>query len=103
MKYGELAPYLYENGYALANLASLPHITIGGACSTATHGSGINNGNLSTSVAAIEFVNAAGDLITLSKKDGDKFYGAVVNLGAMGILTKLPLDLLPSFEMRQVV
>src|SRR5919206_3202132 len=42
--YAELAPYLHANGYALHNLASLPHITVAGACSTATHGSGSRNG-----------------------------------------------------------
>ena len=51
MKYGELAPYLHEKGYALHNLASLPHISIAGAVATATHGSGIKNGNLSTAVS----------------------------------------------------
>jgi alditol oxidase len=104
MRYGELAPILQEKGYALHNLASLPHITIAGSVATATHGSGVENGNLSTQVSAIEFVTADGDLITLSKqKDGDKFYGAVVGLGALGVVTKLTLDLLPTFNMRQVV
>src|SRR2546421_8182503 len=104
MRYGELAPYLHENGYALHNLASLPHISIAGACATATHGSGVKNGNLATAVSAIEFVNAAGDLVILSKKkDGDQFRGAVVGLGGLGIVTKLTLDLLPTFNMKQVV
>ena len=67
MRYGELAPYLHENGYALHNLASLPHITIAGSVATATHGSGVNNGNLSTGIVAIEFVNAAGEVINLYK------------------------------------
>jgi len=103
-RYGEFVTYLHQNGYALPNLASLPHITVAGACGTATHGSGIKNGNLSTSVSAIEFVNAAGELVTLSKqKDGDEFFGAVVNLGAIGVVTKVTLDLLPTFDMKQVV
>lgn len=102
-RYGDFAPYLDEHGYALANLASLPHITVAGACATGTHGSGIKNQNLSSAVAAIEFVNAAGDVITLSKKDGDKFYGAVVNLGAIGIVTKVALDIMPTFQVKQVV
>ncbi len=103
IKYGELCQYLHENGYALHNLASLPHISIGGACATATHGSGVNNGNLSTAVSAIEFINASGDIVKLSKKDGESFYGAVVGLGALGIVTKITLDLLPTFAMQQVV
>lgn len=102
MRYGELAPFLHENGYALHNLASLPHITIAGACATATHGSGSNNGNLSTAVTAIELVNAIGEIIHLSQQDDD-FYGAVVGLGALGIVTKITLHLVPTFEMKQLV
>ncbi|MBK5277546.1 MAG: FAD-binding protein [Bacteroidia bacterium] len=103
MKYGELCQYLHENGYALHNLASLPHISIAGSITTATHGSGIKNGNLSTGVSAIEFVKANGEVIRLSKSDGEQFYGAVVSLGAVGIVTKVTLDLQPTFNMRQVV
>lgn len=103
-RYGEFVEYLHQNGYALHNLASLPHITAAGACATATHGSGASNGNLSTAVSAIEFINAAGEVVTVSKKNnGDEFFGAVVNLGALGVVTKITLDLLPTFEMKQVV
>ena len=57
MTYGQLCPYLDSKGFALHNLASLPHISVAGACSTATHGSGDANGNLATAVSAIEFVS----------------------------------------------
>jgi xylitol oxidase len=104
MTYAELAPYLHANGYALHNLASLPHISIAGACSTATHGSGSRNGNLATAVSGIELVNAAGEVVTLSRqRDGDEFDGAVVGLGAVGVVTKLTLDLQPAFDVTQVV
>lgn len=102
MRYGDIAPYLLENGFALHNLASLPHISVVGAAATATHGSGVNNGNLATSLSAIEFVNAEGEIVSLSReKDGDTFAGAVVNLGALGVVTKVTLDLVPAFEVRQ--
>lgn len=104
MKYGQLAPYLDKKGFALHNLASLPHISIAGACATATHGSGVKNGNLSTAVSGMEIVTAAGDVRTLSRaKDGDTFNAAVVHLGALGVVTKVTLDVQPTFMMRQDV
>lgn len=104
MKYGELAPYLQSKGYALHNLASLPHISVAGACTTATHGSGVKNGNLSTQVQAIEFITANGELVQLSKeKDGERFLGAVVGLGALGIITQLTLAIQPAYMVEQQV
>ena len=104
IKYGEFCKQLDENGYALHNLASLPHISVAGACATSTHGSGIKNGSLATAVTGIEFVNGKGELINLTKeKDGDEFSGAIVNLGALGIVTKLTLSLQPTFKMKQIV
>lgn len=104
INYGELSPYLYENGFALPNLASLPHISVVGGCITATHGSGMKNANLATSVSALEFVAADGTLHTLSKeKNGDQFQGAVVSLGALGVVTQMTLDLQPTYDVRQYV
>jgi alditol oxidase len=104
MTYGQLCPYLHDKGFALHNLASLPHISIAGACSTATHGSGEKNGNLSTAVSALELVTANGDLVHLSRKnDSEKFLGSVVGLGALGVITKVTLDIQPTFMMRQYV
>jgi alditol oxidase len=104
MTYGQLCPYLHSKGFALHNLASLPHISIAGACSTATHGSGIHNGNLATAVSALEIVTAAGQVIPLSRqRDGEMFGGAVVGLGALGVITKVTLDLQPTYSMRQYV
>ncbi len=104
MTYGQLCPYLHDKGFALHNLASLPHISIAGACSTATHGSGEKNGNLATAVSALEIVTAAGDVVRLSRQqDAETFRGAVVGLGALGVITKVTLEIQPTFMMRQYV
>jgi alditol oxidase len=102
--YSQLAPYLDSNGYALHNLASLPHISVAGAIATATHGSGNKNGNLATRVSALEVVTADGEVVVLSRKrDGERFRGAVVNLGGLGVVTKVTLDVQPTFQVSQVV
>jgi len=103
IKYGELCPWLNDKGFALHNLASLPHISVAGAITTATHGSGVRNKNLCGPVEALEIVTADGDVINLSKKDGEKFYAAVVGLGAIGVITKVTLNIQPTFMMRQWV
>src|SRR6266446_10490493 len=61
--YGQLCPHLESKGFALHNLASLPHISVAGACSTATHGSGEKNGNLATAVSGLEMVTASGEVV----------------------------------------
>jgi xylitol oxidase len=104
IRYGQLCRYLHREGYALHNLASLPHISVAGACATATHGSGDRNGNLATAVVALELVKANGEVVSLSRaQHGAQFDGMVVGLGGLGVVTKLMLAVLPTFDMRQAI
>ncbi len=104
VKYGQLAPYIDSHGFAVHNLASLPHVSVIGACATATHGSGSKNGNLSTAVVGMEMVTPDGELVSLSQeKDGERFRGMVVDLGGLGVATKITLKVVPRFMMKQVV
>ena len=100
IRYGALAAYLQQHGYALHNMGSLPHICVAGACATATHGSGDTNRCLAAAVSAIEMVVGGGDVMTVSRADAG-FDGMVVALGALGIVTRLTLDIEPTYEVRQ--
>jgi len=102
LRYGELAEALRAEGVALANLASLPHISVAGAVATATHGSGDANGNLATAVAGLEMVTSSGEILTTSRGDAD-FDGLVVALGSVGAVTRLTLDVEPAYQVRQRV
>jgi xylitol oxidase len=102
VRYAELYQALYAAGLALPNTGSLPHISVAGAASTGTHGSGDTNRNLASTVSAVELVTATGDLVTLSRDDPD-FPGAVLALGALGVVTRLTVDAIPSYEVRQDV
>jgi alditol oxidase len=98
--YGRLCRRLNDEGYALHNMASLPHISVAGACATGTHGSGDRNGNLATAVAAMDVVVADGSLVTFT---GEELLSAAVSLGALGIVTRLTLNVVPAYELRQYV
>ncbi|UMP05259.1 FAD-binding protein [Amycolatopsis sp. EV170708-02-1] len=97
-RYGDIAVQVHAAGFALANLASLPHCTVAGTVATATHGSGRRNQSLASAVSGLELVTADGEVKTYSGHEG-----VVVGLGALGVVTRLTLDLVPSFDLRQDV
>ncbi|GAA2054696.1 FAD-binding protein [Leifsonia soli] len=100
VRYGDLTRDLQSAGWALHNLASLPHISVAGAIATATHGSGDRNGNLSTAVAGMRILTASGEFVDLVRGDPE-LAGAAVSLGALGVVTQVTLDILPTFDVRQ--
>jgi alditol oxidase len=102
ISYGELATLLHDQGWALPNLGSLPQISVAGACATGTHGSGRQIGALATSVSGVALVRPDGELVTISRGDPD-FSGAVVALGCLGVVTAITLDVVPTFDVRQIV
>ena len=102
--YGKLAPWLDKQGFAVHNLASLPHVSVVGACATGTHGSGLHNGNLSTAVSGVELVDGSGNVHLLTRAGNpDVFPGVALGLGALGVITRVTLDVVPTFQVAQIV
>jgi len=102
LTYGELAPALHDQGWALNNLASLPHISIAGSISTGTHGSGIKNQNLANQVLSLDIVTAEGELRHIDRTN-PAFNALVVGLGLGGVVYQYELKIEPTFEIRQVI
>lgn len=102
VRYAELARRVHEHGFALHNMASLPHISVAGSVATGTHGSGTGNGSLASAVRAVELVTADGSAVTIGRGEPG-FDGAVTSLGALGVVTALTLDLEPDFTVSQHV
>ncbi|EGX55830.1 alditol oxidase [Streptomyces zinciresistens K42] len=100
VRYAELARTVHAHGLALANMASLPHISVAGSVATGTHGSGVGNGALAAAVREVELVTADGSSLTIGRDD-PRFGGAVTSLGALGVVTALTLGLEPSFDVEQ--
>jgi xylitol oxidase len=101
-RFAVLGVHLEAHGWALHNLGSLPHISIAGAVATGTHGSGVGNGNLSTAVSGLEIVTGRGDVVRVTRSD-PRFDGMVVALGALGVVTRVTLDIQPTYQVRQDV
>lgn len=102
LRFGEVARVLDEQGWAVANLASLGHISVAGTVATGTHGSGDRNQTLSAGVRGLDLVTADGDLARMDADDPD-LPGAVVALGALGVVTHVDLAIEPAFRVRQYV
>jgi xylitol oxidase len=102
VRYAELARRVHGHGFALPNMASLPHISVAGSVATGTHGSGVGNGSLASAVREVEIVTADGSTVVVGRGD-ERFGGAVTSLGALGVVTALTLDLEPSFDVEQHV
>jgi len=102
MTFASVVGELERQGLALENMGSLPHICVAGAASTGTHGSGDTNRCLAATVREVELVTATGDLCVLGRDD-PRFGGAVLALGRLGVMTRLVLDVVPSFEVAQTV
>ncbi|MBT1667028.1 D-arabinono-1,4-lactone oxidase [Curtobacterium flaccumfaciens] len=101
-RYGDVAADIDRAGFALHNTGSLPHISVGGAVATGTHGSGTTLGSLATAVRAFEVLGPDGSGRTIDRTD-PAFDGAVLHLGLLGIVTRVTLDVEPSYRMRQDV
>ncbi|GAA4372448.1 alditol oxidase [Nocardioides caricicola] len=100
VRYGDLAATLQERGWALATMASLPHISVAGAIATGTHGSGDRTGSLAAAVAGLDLVGADGARRSVARGEED-FAGHVVALGALGVTTHVTLDVEPTYDVRQ--
>ncbi|MDQ1206635.1 FAD-binding protein [Microbacterium sp. SORGH_AS_0862] len=102
LRYGDVAERLQAEGWALGNLASLPHFSVAGAIATGTHGSGDHNRSLAGSVAGVEILLADGTIRWFRRGDAE-FPGVVVSLGALGVVLDVELDVQPTYDIAQTV
>lgn len=104
MTHAQVAAGLEARGWALANLASLPHISVAGAVATGTHGSGVRNPSLAQAVVALEVVRATGDVVRVDASSPDGALDAQrVALGALGVVTAVELAIEPTFQVATTV
>ncbi|MGA0944336.1 MAG: D-arabinono-1,4-lactone oxidase [Candidatus Nanopelagicales bacterium] len=103
MTYATLGRELHARGLGLAAMASLPHITVGGAIATGTHGSGDAIGTLSSAVTGIEIVTAGGHVRWVRRGVDPDFGAWVVSIGALGVVTRVEMEVEPTYEVAQTI
>lgn len=87
---------------ALSILGSVSDLTVGGALSTGTHGTGKNFGNFCNYVTELELMDCNGKIFTCSRKENKEiFLAAVCGLGAIGVILTVTLQCEPSFNLEQ--
>lgn len=89
---------LSAQGLAMRNLGDIDRQSLAGAISTGTHGTGRSLASLSTQVRRLQLIDGSGELRTI---DGDSLQAAALSLGALGVMTRVTLDLVPAYLLRQ--
>lgn len=99
---GDVAAAVQAEGWALPNMGSLPHISLIGAISTGTHGSGLGNQVLGASVTRARVLLADGSEVEFTRRQPE-LSGVITSLGALGVVTEVDVALRPTFDLVQTV
>ncbi|HLT85746.1 MAG TPA: D-arabinono-1,4-lactone oxidase [Phototrophicaceae bacterium] len=98
----DLSVELAAHGLGLENLGDIDVQTVAGAVSTGTHGTGARFGGLATQVVGLELVRGDGTVVRAGEGAGPPVAGAVVGLGALGVVTEVTLQCVPAFTLHAV-
>jgi L-gulono-1,4-lactone dehydrogenase len=96
----DLGEELAARGLAMENQGDVDRLTLAGAISTATHGTGGRFRNLSSQVVGVRLVTAAGEARHI--REGDELRAARVSLGALGAISTVTLRCVPGFTIHRI-
>lgn len=97
IKLQDLLTILKREGLTLPNQGYIREQSIAGATGTATHGSSIRTGTMSSFIEEMEILDADGKLHHLTpQKDEHLFSAAVVHLGCLGAVYSMTLRCIPA-------
>ena len=97
----QLGPLLGAHGLALANMGDIDRQSVGGAFSTATHGTGLGFTGYAGMVTGLTLVTAVGVVRRLdARTEPELFQAARVGLGALGVIVEVEVQAVPAFLLR---
>ncbi|MCB1703570.1 MAG: FAD-binding protein [Halioglobus sp.] len=99
---GDIGQPLEDAGQALINMPDIDEQTLAGCLATATHGTGVDIGCMSTFIEGLQLVDARGDLVYCdAKQNPDVFQAAKVSMGALGVITQVRLQNMAPYRLRR--
>ncbi|PPQ68980.1 hypothetical protein CVT25_009165 [Psilocybe cyanescens] len=99
----DLHAQLDKNNLAMINLGSISEQSLAGVVTTATHGSGMAYGVISTNVMALSLLLADGSRITCSRNEhADLFLASICGLGTTGIILSIQLEVEPAYRLKEL-
>lgn len=97
----QLGRDLWQAGLSIKNMGDVDAQTIVGAVSTGTHGSGPQWGSLSSTIAALRIVTGTGDVLEVDASQPDLLHACQVSLGLLGVITRVTMEALPAYRLRE--
>jgi FAD-linked oxidoreductase len=104
MPIGKLTALMWAEGLSLANQGDIDKQAIAGALSTATHGTGRTLGSLSTFARGFRLIAADGSIVECDEtRESDLYQAQRVSLGALGVMSKVELSVLPAYRLKETL
>lgn len=98
-----LGEILLSNGLGQVNMGDIDVQSIAGATSTGTHGTGVTLGSVSTQILEVTLVTSKGEVLVCSETENKEiFKAAQVAMGALGVVAKVKLQLVPAYKLKYV-
>lgn len=93
---------LWENKLGMINMPDINTQALAGAIATSTHGTGQQFGSLSNYVTGLTLVTAAGEVLKCSAKENkDVFDAARCNIGSLGIITDITMQMRDAYYLKE--
>ncbi|MEP5569709.1 MAG: D-arabinono-1,4-lactone oxidase [Halioglobus sp.] len=99
---GDIGQPLQDMGQALINMPDIDEQTLAGSLATATHGTGVDLGSMSTFVRGLQIVDARGELVECDEQNNPElFQAAKVSLGSLGLINQVRMQCVAPYRLRR--
>ncbi|MCU1732976.1 MULTISPECIES: D-arabinono-1,4-lactone oxidase [unclassified Pseudomonas] len=92
---------LRDAGFSMINQGDIDSQSIAGALTTGTHGTGLQLGNLASSIVGMKLIQPDGRIIVVDESTPDLLQAGRVSLGVLGIVSELTMQVTDSFHLHE--